>query len=157
MQPAGIFALPFSTIKAGFPILGNPFDYASTVKISESEFHYCFGNHLTPAESKPLWERYSIPSVCHVLWEGALGLLHPTTAGSAVSWDKADRAPLLLIAGTKDHVVPQSVVEKEFKAYKGPAKVEYKVFEGRSHGIVNQKGWEEVADAALAFAEANIK
>ena len=53
--------------------------------------------------------------------------------------------------------MPQSVVEKEFKAYKGPAKVEYKVFEGRSHGIVNQKGWEEVADAALAFAEANIK
>src|SRR3569833_523281 len=37
VQPAGIFALPFSTIKAAFPILNNPFDYASTVRITAKE------------------------------------------------------------------------------------------------------------------------
>jgi pimeloyl-ACP methyl ester carboxylesterase len=156
-QPAGIFALPFSTLKAGFPVLGNPFDYKSTVKISEDEFHYCFGNHLGKEESKKLWERYSIPSVAHVLWQGALGLLHPKTAASHVEFEKANRAPMLLVGGELDHVVPASVVEKEYKAYKGPAKVEYKLWEGKSHGIVNQDGWEEVADFALAFAEANIQ
>jgi non-heme chloroperoxidase len=157
-QPAGIFALPFSTIKAGFAVLSNPFDYATTVKITESQFHYCFGNHTTEDESKKLWERYSIPSVAHVLWEGALSLLHPKTASSHVEFDKSNRAPLLLIAGSIDHVVPESVVKKEYEAYnKNTATVEYKVFEGKSHGIVNQAGWEEVADYALAFAEKHIK
>jgi non-heme chloroperoxidase len=149
--------LPFSTIKAGLPILSNPFDYASTVKITESQFHFCFGNHTTDAESKKIWERYSIPSVAHVLWQGALASLHPKTSATQVDFEKTNRAPLLLIAGTLDHVIPMSTVEKEYKAYKGPAKVEYKVFEGRSHGIVIQTGWQEVADFALAFAEANLK
>jgi len=160
-QPAGIFALPFSTFKATFPVLKNPFDANSTVKITESEFHYCFGNHLTEAETKPLWERYSIPSVAHVLWQGALGGL--SEKGPAhVDFKKESRAPLLLIAGTIDHVVPESVVAKEYAAYEKQGKdghsiVEYKVFEGRSHGIVNQTGWQEVADYALAFIDKHVK
>jgi hypothetical protein len=31
--------------------------------------------------------------------------------------------------------------------------VEFKVFDQRSHGMVNQDGWKEVADYAIAFAE----
>jgi non-heme chloroperoxidase len=34
--------------------------------------------------------------------------------------------------------------------------VEMRVFEGRTHGIVNQKGWEEVADYALNWVEQHI-
>jgi pimeloyl-ACP methyl ester carboxylesterase len=161
VQPAGIFALPFSTLKAGFPILSNPFDYASTVKISKSEFHYCFGNHTSQEESDKMWERYSVPSVAHVLWQGALSLLgDPKKQATFVELAKEDRAPLLLVAGSLDHVVPPSIVEKEFKAYSkaitdGKPVVEYKLFEGKSHGIVNQEGWKEVADYALEFAEKN--
>lgn len=132
-NPAGVFALPLSTVKAAFPVLSNPFDYASTVKISESEFHYCFGNHLPKDESKLLYERYSIPSVAHVLWQGALGsVIHPKGV-TYVEFDKDNRAPLLLISGSRDHVVPPSTVEKEYEAYKkGSGLVEYKQFEGRT-------------------------
>ena len=160
-QPAGIFALPFSVVKATFPVLKNPFDAHSTVKISESEFHYCFGNHLTVAESKPLWERYSIPSVAHVLWQGVAGAL--SESGPAhVDFKKENRAPLLLTAGTKDHVVPQSVVAKEYAAYEKQGKdghpvVEFKIFEGKTHGIVNQEGWQQVADYALDFVDKYVK
>ena len=31
------------------------------------------------------------------------------------------------------------------------------LFEGRTHGIVNQKGWQEVADYALAFVDKYVK
>ncbi len=158
-QPSGIIALPFSTIKAGFPILSNPFDYASTVKISASEFHYCFANHTTEEESNALYERYAIPSVAHVLWQGVFGVFNKA-GGTAVDFDRACRAPLLLITGSLDHVVPESIVKKEYAAYKkgeGKPVVELKVYESKSHGIVNQKGWEEVADYALAFAEKGIK
>jgi non-heme chloroperoxidase len=140
-QPAGIFSLPFST-----------------VKITENQFHYCFGNHLTPEKSKTLWDRYSIPSVAHVLWEGALGGLK-AKGPAHVDFRRECRAPLLLVAGTNDHVVPKSTVEKEFAAYDktGQAVVELKVFEGRTHGIVNEEGWNEVADYAIEFALKHAK
>jgi alpha-beta hydrolase superfamily lysophospholipase len=64
-----------------------------------------------------------------------------------------DRVPLLLIAGTNDHTVPMEVVKAEKKKYHGPAVVELKIFEGRTHGIVNQQGWEEVAEFAIKVSE----
>jgi alpha-beta hydrolase superfamily lysophospholipase len=160
-QPAGIFALPFSTIKASFHVLKNPFDAKSTVKISAEQFHYCFGNHLTLEESNKLYERYSIPSVAQVLWQGALGAT--SQSGPAhVDFKKENRVPLLLIAGSNDHVIPESVVSKEYAAYEKAGKgdqsiVEFKVFEGKSHGIVNQSGWQEVVDYALAFVDKHVK
>jgi len=159
-QPAGIFSLPFSTVKATTAILTNPFNYASTVRISHKEYHYCFGNHLADEkDSAAAFDRYAIPSVAHVLWQAALSGL--SSGGDAhVDFKKECRAPLLLVAASKDHVVAQSTVQKEFDAYKkgdGQPVVEMKVFEGRSHGIVNQEGWAEVADFALGFAEREIK
>ena len=159
-QPAGIFSLPFSTVKATTPILSNPFNYSSTVNITHKEFHYCFGNHLaSESDSAADFERYAIPSVAHVLWQAALSGL--SSGGAAhVDFKKECRAPLLLIAASLDHVVPQVTVQKEFDAYQkgdGHPVVEMKVFEGRSHGIVNQKGWEEVADFALDFVERETK
>jgi len=154
-QPAGVLALAPSTIKAGWGILGNPLTYNAAVPFSEEQFHYSFGNHLSKEDSKVLWEKYAIPSAAHILWQGALSSVHK--GGDAhVEFDKPDRAPLLLIAGTKDHVLPPKTVEAELHHYKGPAKVEMKCFEGRTHGIVNQKGWEEVADYALNFVEEHL-
>jgi alpha-beta hydrolase superfamily lysophospholipase len=63
----------------------------------------------------------------------------------------------LLVAGSNDHVVPREVVEAEKKKYVGKAVVELKVFEGRTHGIVNQDGWEEVAGFALEWVEEKAK
>jgi non-heme chloroperoxidase len=161
-QPSGVLALKFTTAKASFAILGHPSTYNAAVPITESQFHYAFGNHLTEAESKPLWEKYSIPSAAHVLWQGAIGAIKSegnVNVDGHVDFAKKDRAPLLMIAGTNDHTVPREIVEAEFKHYKkheGPAVVEVKVFEGRTHGIVNQKGWEEVADYALNWVEQHI-
>ena len=158
-QPSGVVALKPSTIKAGFNILGHPSTYNAAVPITEAQFHYAFGNHLSEAESSELWSKYSIPSAAHILWQGLEGAL--TSRGNAksdghVDFAKADRAPLLLIGGSKDNVVPPAVVKAELKYYKGPAVVEMKIFDGRTHGIVNQAGWKEVADFALEWVEAHI-
>jgi dipeptidyl aminopeptidase/acylaminoacyl peptidase len=99
-----------------------------------------------------------------VLWQGALGAaksVKDEKVDGHVDFAKKDRAPLLMITSTKDHVVPREIVEAEIKQYKkhekeSPAVVEMKVFEGRSHGIVNQNGWEEIADYALKWVEEHI-
>lgn len=159
-QPSGVIALKPSTIKAGFGVLGHPSTYRAAVPITESQFHYAFGNHLNEAESKALWSKYSIPSAAHILWQGLQGAFTSTSntkSDGHVDFVKEDRAPLLLIAGAKDHVVPPAVVKAELKHYKGPSIVEMKTFEDRTHGIVNQAGWEEVADFALKWAEEHTK
>lgn len=151
--PAGVFALPFSTFRATLGVLSNPFTYNSTAPFTLPQFYYAFGNHLkTQAEAKPAWERYAVPSAAHVLWQGALSGLSDKGDGH-VDFKKADRAPLLLIGGSIDHVVPANIVKKEKDAYSGPAVVDFKLYEGRSHGIVNQEGWKEIADFAINWVE----
>jgi non-heme chloroperoxidase len=154
-QPSGVLILKPSTVKASFAILGNPLTWNKAVPITEYQFHYNFGNHLDGKDSKVLWEKYSVPGAGHILWQAALGLVIKGSA--AVDWAKKDRAPLLLIAGTNDHVVPRAVVEVEKRKYHGPAIVGLKVFNGRTHGIVNQTGWEEVADFALNWVREKVK
>jgi len=65
-------------------------------------------------------------------------------------------APLLLIAGGEDHLQRTVVNESTFKHYRNSKAVtDYHEFEGRAHYTVGQDGWEEVADYALEWAEAN--
>jgi alpha-beta hydrolase superfamily lysophospholipase len=62
---------------------------------------------------------------------------------------------MLLISGEIDHVVPPAIVEALTKKYQksgSPAIVEYKTYPGRTHRLVSQSGWEEIADDALAWA-----
>jgi non-heme chloroperoxidase len=76
-----------------------------------------------------------------------------------VDWKKADRAPLLLIGGGNDHIVPPAVPPAGLEKYShgGGGLVEYKQFEGRTHHIVGQKGWQEVADYSLKWVEEHLK
>ena len=67
-----------------------------------------------------------------------------------------DRAPLLFIAGGEDNLMPPAVNQSNVKHYRHTNSVtDYKEFAGRSHYTVGQDGWEEVADYALEWAEAN--
>jgi hypothetical protein len=74
-----------------------------------------------------------------------LRLSHSNRNGE-VDWKKVDRAPLLLIGGGNDHivppVVPTTVLEK--CSHGGDGLVEYKQFEGRTHHIVGQKAEEHL-------------
>ena len=49
--------------------------------------------------------------------------------------------------------VDKQMAKKEGKA---PALTEFKEFPGRSHYTVGQEGWEEVADYAIDWAQAQL-
>jgi pimeloyl-ACP methyl ester carboxylesterase len=151
-QSAGVPVLPRSVIKAGMPVLGRPWTINRTVLLNAKQFHYAFTNTLSMAESEKIREDLQVPAPGKPLWQAALHLL--TNSGdSRIDYGRAGRAPLLFIAGTADHLVPPSVNHKNAKAYKVGVVV-VKEFEGRSHFIVGQDGWEQVADYALGWAEA---
>ena len=151
-QPAGVTTLPASTVRTSFPILRNPFNRNGASPISKSHFHFTFGNDLTRAESDKLWEDFAVNSYNRVFFEGVGAAFNEKNGASHVDYAKPDRAPLLIITGEIDHVVPPAIGEAIVKKYTGPSTVDYREFAGRTHRIVSQKGWEEVADFALAWA-----
>jgi pimeloyl-ACP methyl ester carboxylesterase len=152
-QTAGVAVLPFSTIRVGFPILGNPFSYGRATSLSPNQFNYAFTNELSPTESKKVYDRYSIPAANSILWDGALALLNPN-ASSKVNYANSNRAPLLFIAGGNDHIVPPAINKSNVRKYvkNSSAVTDYREFPNRTHHTVGQKGWEEVADFAIQWA-----
>lgn len=153
-QIAGIRTLPLSTQRTGFPILRNPFNRHGASPISKAHFHFTFGNDLSRAQSDAIWEEQAVNSYNQLFFEGVASAI--TGKGiTAVDVAKADRAPLLILTGEIDHVVPPAIgraIVKKYRSTGSPAIVDYKEFAGRTHRIVSQDGWEEVADYALTWA-----
>ena len=157
-QTAGVTALPLSTLWTGTPILSNPFGRNGAKPLSKRHFHFTFGNDLSRAASDALWEEYAVNSYNRVFFEGVTSVLNEKGGVTHVDYTRADRAPLLLIAGEIDHVVPPTIVraiEKKYRSTGSPAIVEYKEYAGRTHRLVRQDGWEEIADYALTWAVAH--
>ncbi len=151
----GIFVLPFASLKSAFPALKNPFDSHRAVALTPDEFHYAFTNHLTAEESAPLYERYAVPGPNHVLFQASLANFNPR-APTTVNFLNADRAPLLLVGGGRDHVVPASVTRANFKLFDASRAVtEYREYPDRTHWTIAQDGWELLADDALDWAVQN--
>jgi pimeloyl-ACP methyl ester carboxylesterase len=125
------------------------------VGFTPEEFHYAFANTLTEEASKQAWERYAIAAPGYWIWE--FGLFANFKPGHQDTWldFSADRAPLLFIAGEKDHIMPPSVNRSNAKHQrKSPAVTEYVELPGRDHWTCAAPGWEEVADRALEWAAA---
>jgi pimeloyl-ACP methyl ester carboxylesterase len=149
----GVKALPFSEIKATFPVLHNPANLHRAVPITEEEFHYAFTNNLSKEESKKVYDRYSVPVPGRILFQGGFANFTPH-ASTTYNFANDDRAPLLFIAGGNDHILPPAVQHENYEknAKHSTAISAYKLFPGRSHFTCGETGWEEVADFALNWA-----
>src|SRR5579859_3740694 len=148
----GVLRLPLSSLRSGFPVLRNPANTHRAVMLSAEEFHYSFTNTLSEEESAAIYDRYAVPGPGRILFQAALANFNPHPA-TRVDYDNAARAPLLIIGGAVDHVVPAAVTQETAEHYRhSKARTEYREFPGRSHFTVGQPGWEEVADYALNWA-----
>jgi len=153
----GILVLPWSTIRVSLPALSNPTNNHRAVALTEEQFHYAFGNTLSAEESKRIYDRYAVPGPDHMIFQASFANFNPHAA-TTVNFANDTRAPLLLIAGGKDHIVPASVTKANYKLYaRSKAVTEYKEFPERSHFTVGQPGWEPVADFALDWSVAHAR
>ena len=65
-----------------------------------------------------------------------------------------DRAPLLITAGGIDRTVTSGMNRANYKKYeRNEAITDFKEFPGRTHWVIAEPGWQEVADHAIGWAE----
>jgi pimeloyl-ACP methyl ester carboxylesterase len=150
----GVFSLPLSALRSTLPVLGNPANVRRAVSLTPEEFHYAIANTLTPLGSAAVYDRYQIPGPGRVLFQTALANFNPRAA-TRLNFGRDDRAPLLMIAGGADHLVPPAVNRENARRYRSRAVTEFIEFAGRSHFTIGQDGWEEIADYALDWAAAH--
>jgi pimeloyl-ACP methyl ester carboxylesterase len=149
----GVKALPFSEIRATFPVLKNPANLRRAVPITPEQFHYAFTNTLTEEESQVAYDRYAVPVPARILFQGGLAnVTHDAT--TTYNFANDDRAPLLFIAGGEDHILPPAVQHENYtkNAKHSTAITAYKLFPERDHFTCGAPGWEQVADLALNWA-----
>jgi len=110
--PAGVLSLPFSTLKAGAPVLANPFNVGGATMLTPEQFRYAFTNTVSDEESQALYDRYAIPCANRVFFEGAFENFAPHSPAHVDV--KLDRPPILLITGGADHLVTAAYTKSNF-------------------------------------------
>ncbi len=147
VAPAGVLSLKWSSFRGTWPA-PNPFAGSRPYYMSFKHYQYAFANDQTLAEQRAGYDLDIVPE-SRRLARGGLS--------SAAKVDfKRSHAPLLFIAGEKDHLMPASLNRTNYEQYrsKSSSLVEFKEFAGRGHySIIGGAGWEEVADYALAWAQ----
>jgi pimeloyl-ACP methyl ester carboxylesterase len=147
----GVKVVPLSQVKASFPVLKNPANRHKAVGLTFEQWHYAFTNTFSEERSRELYERYHIPASGSIFWGSALANIHPGKDDTYVDYHNDDRAPLLFISGTDDHLMPPKIQQSNARHYKSDTITEVMTFEG-PHLLPSKDGWETVADYALDWA-----
>ena len=145
----GIARLPLSMLKLAFSVLGKALTNKAAL-LTAQQFHRAFTNSLTESESLDAFNRYTVPAPNRVLLQTAFANFSPQSP-TTVNFRNDTRAPLLLVAGGKDRIVPSSIVKANFDLYRGSkAETDYKEFSDQAHFTLLQET--RVADYVLGWA-----
>src|ERR1700682_4870089 len=149
----GVLPLPFSSLKAASPVLGNPLNRNRAIPLTYEQFRYAFANAVSEEEAKELYETYAVPASGAPLFQAAAANLNPWTE-ARVDSENPGRGPLLIISGEKDNTVPWAIANASFERQRRNAGVtEIVEIPNRGHALTIDSGWREVAGKALAFVK----
>lgn len=144
--PMGVISTKWSFIRSAWPLL-NPLNApGKPYMMPFAGFQYSFVNGMPEAEQRKAYEQV-VPESIRL----ARGSLTPI---SRINFKK-QHAPLLMVAGENDQLIPASLVRANHKRYQAssPSITEYQEFKGRNHFLVGADGWQEIADYSLEWIE----
>ena len=147
----GVLPLPLSSLKAAWPVLGNPANRGRAIPLTFEQFRFGFANAVSEEEAKALYDTYAVPASGAPLFQAAAANLNPWTEAK-VDTENPARGPLLIISGEKDNTVPWAIANASYKQQRdNPGVTEIVEMPNRGHALTIDSGWREVADTALAF------
>ena len=147
----GVLPLPFSALKSSSPVLANPANRNRAVPLTYDQFRYAFANAVSEEEAKELYHAYAVPAPGAPLFQAATANFNPWTEAK-VDTENAERGPLLILSGEKDHTVPWSISHASYKKQeRNDAVTEILEVPNRGHALTIDSGWREVAETSLNF------
>jgi len=142
LAPLGIIPYEWSFLRSAGKALGLFTSLSKTYLMSLSDWQYAFTNGMTAEEQRQSYEENTIPESKRVARGGL-------TTAARVNFNK-QHAPLLIISGTADNIIPATLNKRNFKAYKQNGSItEYKEFTGKNHYVLALPSWKEEADYIL--------
>jgi pimeloyl-ACP methyl ester carboxylesterase len=137
--PAGIRSFAWSHLKSNSALL---WPGASAIIPSASWFRYAFANVQPESEVSSLFETFCVP-------ESRLVGKAPLGAEASLDFAKM-KGRMHFIAGADDHIIPQSLVRRNFERYQGAqANVTFESMARHSHALCIESRWKEAADLTL--------
>jgi pimeloyl-ACP methyl ester carboxylesterase len=149
----GVWQLPFSAIKASFPVIGNPFNMSKAKSLTYEQFRYGFANAVNEKEAKELYELWTIPAPCRPLFQAATASF--SGIQTKVNTQNTSRGPLLITGGEKDNQAPPILGRASVKKYNKKVISDFKLFEGRGHSLIVDSGWREIAEYSINWLNKN--
>jgi len=143
--PKNVFP-PITTLKAVLPAFG----FFSSHKYfmgSREWYDKCFFNTLPQNDRRVAFENIAVPESYKVSRELVLNSF------SNIDFKKAHE-PILFVGGGSDNIFPPSLTTAIANKYKDEnSRVDLKIFQGKSHFICGEPGWESVANYILEWYE----
>jgi non-heme chloroperoxidase len=147
----GVLTQRPSVLKATWGVLKNPANRNRAVSLTYEQFRYSFANAVDEAEAKELYELYAVPGAGRPVVQAATSNLNPWTEAK-VDRKNAERGPLLIISGERDHTVPWAIANASYKKQRRNADTtEIAAIPDRGHSLTIDDGWHDVATTALDF------
>lgn len=139
--PKNVFP-PFQTLKTVLPAFGF-FSFDKYFMGSRKWYDYAFFNTIPDAEKEIAFEKFAVPESYKVSRQLVLNSF------SNIDFKKP-HAPILFIGGGSDNIFPSGLTQAIADRYEDEnSRVDVKIFEGKSHFICGEQGWEKVADYIL--------
>lgn len=143
VPPQGVFSFSLPFLIAGWGPLGYFTDARQTFLMSFKQWKYAFVNGLPVQVQQESYES-AIPESKRVVRD-------TITRAARVDFTRPHR-PLLFLAGSKDHAIPSSLNYKNYRRYTDQqSHTSFKLFEGRTHYVLNQEEWPETAEYILSW------
>lgn len=123
--------------------------WSARVNLSFRRFAIDIAPTITPSQQLLMYQRFVVPAPTRIFYEAALGI------DSRVNFANDQRGPLLLLTGSDDRSIRASLVASSYRRYqRSVAPTAYKCFPTRSHWLIAEPNWEEVADFAIEWEQA---
>jgi pimeloyl-ACP methyl ester carboxylesterase len=142
--PKNVFP-PFQTLKTVISAFGF-FSGKKNFMGSKKWYNYAFFNTLPETEKENMFDKYAVPESFAVSRQLVLD------SYSNIDFKK-QHTPILFIGGGSDHIFPPSLTKKIAGKYKDQSNIGLKIYEGKSHFIAGEAGWETIADDILTWYE----
>lgn len=147
--PPGISTFKFSFLKTLWRAIGFFAPTQKTYMISFRKWKRAIANGMTCEQQKQSFYKYALP-------ESKLIIRDTFKCDAKINFTQP-HAPLLLISGSSDQIIPPFLNYNNYKKYKpGHSITGYKEFKGRNHLVFDHPSWKENADFILSWLQQTI-